>query len=229
MDRPVISVIIPVYNESKGLEALFALLAPFKNRCEIIFVDGGSSDGTAELIEEQGGLVLRSQKGRANQMNFGAAAARGEVLWFLHADSAPPSDALSQILDVLGRGYRIGCFRIRFCSRHPFMAIHAWMSNNLRLRILNIAFGDQGIFMERALFDELGGYAPIPLMEDYKLSMDAGKAGYSIGIARGAITTSDRRYQAGGRLRTMWRMQVLQRRFRRGDSVEEIAKAYNQR
>ena len=227
MDKDIISVIIPVYNESKGLDALFALLAPFKNRCEIIFVDGGSSDGTARLVEEKGGMVLHSPKGRANQMNCGAAAASGEILWFLHADSAPPPDALSQIREVLGRGYSIGCFPLRFSSKHPYMIIHAWMSNNIRVRLLNIAFGDQGIFLRRALFEELGGYAPIPLMEDYKLSLDARKAGHSIGMARGAITTSDRRYQANGRLRTMWRMQVLQRRFRRGDSIEEIAKAYD--
>jgi len=224
-----ISVIIPVYNESKALDALFTALTPFKDQCEIIFADGGSNDGTAELIARNGGMVVQSpQKGRANQMNHGAEAATGEILWFLHADSLPPADALSQIKEVLGKGYRIGCFRLRFNSKHPFMLIHALLSNQ-RVRVLNIAFGDQGIFLQKSLFEELGGYAPIPLMEDYKLSMDARKAGYSIGMATGKIITSARRYQLNGRLRTMWRMQMLQRRFRRGHDIEEIARAYDRK
>ncbi|MCL2852706.1 MAG: TIGR04283 family arsenosugar biosynthesis glycosyltransferase [Defluviitaleaceae bacterium] len=226
MDKRV-SIIIPVYNESKGIGALLSVLAPLQSRCEILFVDGGSGDDTVNLLEERGDVVIRSPKGRANQMNHGATAASGEILWFLHADSIPPKDAVSQIHEVLGEGYRIGCFPIKFSGNHPFMRIHAFLSNNLRTRILNIAFGDQGIFLHRSLFEELGGYAPIPLMEDYKLSMDARKAGYSIGMAKGKIITSDRRYQANGRLKTMWRMQMLQRRFRRGDNIDEIAKAYN--
>ena len=226
MGKPGVSVIIPVYNESKGIGALFEALKPLESRCEIIFVDGGSSDGTAKHLEEKGGVVIHSPKGRANQMNRGAFEASGDILWFLHADSIPPSNAISQIYDVLGKGYRIGCFPLRFSSNHPFMFIHALMSNQ-RVRVLNIAFGDQGIFLQKSLFKELGGFAPIPLMEDYKLSMDARKAGHKIGMAAGTIVTSARRYQANGRLKTMWQMQVLQHRFRRGDDIEEIAHAYN--
>ena len=225
MSKTEISIIIPVYNESEGLAALFAVLEPLKDECEIIFVDGGSSDGTPEMIEKLGGTLLRSPKGRANQMNHGAAAAKGEVLCFLHADSTPPASALSQIREVLGRGYRIGCFPLRFSCNHPFMLIHALLSN-LRVRVRGIAFGDQGIFLQKSLFDELGGFASIPLMEDYQLSLDVSKAGYTFGMAKGKMITSARRYMAGGRLRTMWRMKKLQRRFRRGDNIEEIANAY---
>ena len=89
-----------------------------------------------------------------------------------------------------------------------------------------VAFGDQGIFLERSLFDELGGFAPLPIMEDYRLSLDARKRGLRIGMARSFITTSARRYKAGRILRTMLRMQALQHRFRRGDSIDEIAAAY---
>jgi len=226
VDKPLISVIIPVYNESSNLDALFANLEPMKRSCEIIFVDGGSHDGTPELVEARGGTCLRSPKGRANQMNLGAEAANGEILWFLHADSIPPPNALSLIHNVLSRGHSIGCFALRFSSSHPFMVVHGLLSN-MRVRVLSIAFGDQGIFLRRSLFDTLGGYAPIPLMEDYKISQDARSAGHRIGMARGYIVTSDRRYQANGRLLTMWRMQMLQRRFRRGDSIEEIAMAYS--
>ena len=226
-DRQGISVIIPVYNESQNIDTLLDSLMPMKEHCEIIFVDGGSSDDTAKRIESRGGLVVCSpQKGRANQMNYGASLVKGEILWFLHADSIPPRAALSRIRDVLNSGYSIGCFPIRFDSKCPLMFFNALLSN-LRVHIRNIAFGDQGIFLRRTLFEALNGYAAIPLMEDYQLSLDVTKAGLRIGMAKGSITTSERRYVTYGRLRTIRRMQTLQRRFRRGDDIEEIARAYN--
>jgi len=204
---------------------LFARLLPLKSRCKIIFVDGGSSDGTPTLIEERGGIVIHSRKGRANQMNCGAKAANGEVLWFLHADSIPPANAVLLIMDVLNSGHEIGCFRLRFAGKHPLMFANALLSN-LRVCLRGIAFGDQGIFLKKTLFEKLGGYAEIPLMEDYRLSLDARNAGYSIGMAKGSIVTSARRYVENGILKTALRMQVLQHRFRRGDDTEEIAKDY---
>ena len=226
-DRERISVIIPVYNESRNIDTLLGSLMPMKGQCEIIFADGGSSDDTVKRIEDNGGVVVRCpKKGRANQMNHGASLAKGEILWFLHADSIPPAAALSQIRKILNSGHKIGCFPVRFDSKCPLMFLNALLSN-LRVRLRNIAFGDQGIFLYRTLFEELNGYAAIPLMEDYRLSMDVTKAGLRIGMARGKMTTSQRRYLEYGRLRTIWRMQVLQRRFRRGDDIEEIARAYS--
>jgi rSAM/selenodomain-associated transferase 2/rSAM/selenodomain-associated transferase 1 len=223
-----ISVIIPVYNEGERLCALLELLAPIKEQCEIIIVDGGSSDDTVEQIENMGFLAVRSpKKGRANQMNHGASLAGGEAFWFLPADSSPPADALYQIHKIFDKGYSVGCFHIRFDSSHPLMLLNALLSN-MRVRIRNIAFGDQGIFIKRELFEALGGYAAIPLMEDYRLSMDIKKEKIPVGIAKGAITTSERRYLANGRLKTMLHMQKLQRKFRRGDDIEEISKAYEQ-
>ena len=228
MNNAGISIIIPVYNESAGIGELLASIAPLKGECEIIFVDGGSNDDTVKKIEQAGYTIVRSpQKGRANQMNYGVSLASGEVLWFLHADSIPPTDALVQIGQVLNKGFSIGCFPIRFDSKHPYMFIHSFLSNNVRARLLGIAFGDQGIFLKRSLFEKLGGYAAIPLMEDYKLSQDARAAGYRIGIAKGNIITSERRYLTHGRLKTMWRMQMLQRKFRHGGDIEEIAAAYD--
>jgi len=244
-----ISIIIPVENESTIIKSLLEYLTPLKSECEIIFVDGGSTDDTAELIEnwiqervrDRGHFsvsqsetekcplsrFLRSpQNGRANQMNYGASIAGGEALWFLHADSAPPADALDRIREVLCNGYQAGCFRLRFDSSHPLMLYNS-LASNLRVRSRGIAFGDQGIFILKEFFNKIGGYAPIPLMEDYQLSMDIIKAGLSFGVAKGWITTSARRYRTHGMLRTMLKMQALQRRFRRGDDMEEIAKEYD--
>lgn len=229
-DRARISVIIPTYNESSGIGAMLGFLSPLIGRCEIIFVDGGSSDDTIKRIEsfriwDRPPVFISPKKGRANQMNYGASLAAGEILWFLHADSIPPVAALPQILKVMDSGYKIGCFPMRFNSRHPLMLLTAMLSN-MRVRIRKIAFGDQGIFIRKDFFDELGGYAAIPLMEDYRLSIAVKKAGIPIGMASGYIRTSERRYVNNGRLKTIWRMWMLQLRFRRGDDIEEIARAY---
>ncbi|MDR0491381.1 MAG: TIGR04283 family arsenosugar biosynthesis glycosyltransferase [Oscillospiraceae bacterium] len=225
MDK--ISIIIPVYNESASINIFLERLAPLKNHCEIFFVDGGSGDDTVQRIKEYGGVVVSSaEKGRARQMNYGASFANGEILWFLHADSLPPATALDMIRRVLDRGYKIGCFPLRFDSSHPLMFLNAFMSN-LRVRIRNIAFGDQGIFIRKDLFEDIGGYAAIPLMEDYRLSMDVTNMGLHIGMAAGKIVTSERRYLKNGRLKTIRRMWALQRSFRCGADIEEIAQAYD--
>ena len=126
--------------------------------------------------------------------------------------------------EVLSRGYSFGCFRIRFDSRHPWMRCCSFCSN-LRVRLRKIAFGDQGIFLTRELFEQIGGFADLPIMEDYKLSIDL-KGKYPLGQTRGYLVTSARRFEQGGMLRTMWKMQVLQYRFRKGIPAEEIARQY---
>ena len=205
-------------------------LTALRSESEIIFIDGGSSDDTVSQIEAMGFLaVVSPNKGRANQMNHGAALSAGEILWFLHADSVFPQDALQQITGAVETGHKIGCFRLKFDCSSPLMRFTAFCSNNIRTAIRKIAFGDQGIFIERGLFEKLGGYAPMPLMEDFQLSLDVKKAGIRIKLLKGKIITSARRYKQGGRLKTIFLMWHLQRRFRKGDSVDEIAKAYSRK
>ena len=223
-----ISIIIPVYNESPGISVFAELIKPLEKQCEIIFIDGGSSDDTMARLKQSGAEVLSSpKKGRANQMNLGASVSSGEILWFLHADSIPPPEAPAQIREVIERGYKIGCFRLRFDTKSPIMHLTALLSNQLRVKIRNIAFGDQGLFIHRDLFESIGGYAAIPLMEDYQLSLDITKAGYRLGLAKGKIITSQRRYLKGGRLKTILTMWSLQHKFRRGEDITAIAKEYN--
>lgn len=220
-----ISVIIPVYNEAIRINDLIYNLEQFKDHCEIIFVDGGSDDGTNKRVEEKHRLTYSPKKGRSYQMNYGASLAEGEILLFLHADSFLPTNALDEIHRIILQGYKVGCFKIKFTSNSIIMKICGLMSN-LRVRLRNIAFGDQGIFIDRNYFNELGGFKEIPLMEDYQLSIDIKADKEKIGLTKTKINTSERLFIKIGRLRTMARMQKLQHMYRKGADVEVIASLY---
>lgn len=220
-----ISIIVPVYNEAANISKLMTNLNQFKNKCEIIFVDGGSTDKTKSLLAKNYKIVESQEKGRAKQMNFGAGSATGEILFFLHSDSFLESNALEQIHEVIRSGYKVGCFKIKFDSHSLLMKICSFNSN-LRVIFRNIAFGDQGIFIKRDFFNELGQFANLPLMEDYQLSIDIKNSGEKIALANSIITTSERRFHKNGRLRTMIKMQGLQHMYRRGVDIEKISRLY---
>lgn len=220
-----ISVIIPIYNEEKSIEALQRQLDPYRTECEILFVDGGSTDATTSLVKP-GYTLLHSPKGRANQMNKGAASSTGDILFFLHCDSVLPDDFLNEIKQVMSK-YDTGCFGIRFNSQSILMRICGIMSN-LRAGCRRIMFGDQGIFIDRELFFEMGGFPVLPIMEDYQFSLNLRKAGIRTGMTGKSISTSDRRFPKGTlpRLKLMWKMHILRAKYRAGISVEQIAKEY---
>ena len=220
-----ISIIIPIYNEAENIEKLIENLEKIKNHCEILFIDGGSSDGSDKIIEKNFKLIYSSKKGRANQMNYGASLAKGDILLFLHGDSFLEDKAINEIYRIIDKGYKVGCFRIKFDSRNILMKVCGLMSN-LRVVLRNIAFGDQGIFIRRDYFYELGGFLEIPLMEDYQLSMDIKKDKEKIALARRKIITSERRFVKNGRLKTMAKMQRLQHMYRRGEDIEKISNLY---
>ena len=220
-----ISIIVPVYNEAPAINKLIDNLEQFKDYCEIIFVDGGSDDGTDRIIEKKYKLFYSPKKGRSYQMNYGASLSKGNILLFLHADSLLPDDAPGQILKIIRRGYKAGCFKIKFDSRSILMKICGFMSN-LRVRLRNIAFGDQGIFIIKSYFYKLGGFAEIPLMEDYQLSMDIKADRKKIALAKAKIETSERRFVKNGRLKTMIEMQRLQYMYRKGKDIDVIANLY---
>ena len=222
----MISVIIPLVNEEEQLPALLDNLQKQRGDFEVLFVDGGSSDNSLSLIGERY-CILKSTCGRATQMNLGAKNACGSILFFLHADSLPPSNFCCEIETLIATGAEAGCFPIKFSSQNPLMALCAAMSN-FRARFRKIAFGDQGIFMTRALFEKIGGFPKIPLMEDYRMS-ELIAAETSLGMAKKAITTSARRFERGGVIHTMWLMQKMQYLYRNGTAPEILAKIYRQR
>ena len=224
--KPGLSIIIPMLDERRTLPSLLENLASLESGAtEIIFADGGSTDGSRELVARSGFRLLDAPRGRARQMNAGAASASGEVLLFLHADNRLPENCETLIFSALEReGCAAGCFRLRFDTDHPLMKICAFMST-FRVKRRQIAFGDQGIFVKETLFNKLGGFPDIPLMEDYRFSEMLVRE-TKIAVADGFITTSARRFTDGGMLRTMWKMQKIQHFYRRGVAPEELLKLY---
>lgn len=220
-----ISVIIPVYNEEKTIVRMQEQLKQYQSRCEILFVDGGSTDRTLEWIEP-GFRVIRSKKGRAGQMNAGARESHGDVLFFLHCDSELPEHFLAQIRYVM-KDYRAGCFGIAFHSRNFFMWTCRVISNH-RVKGRKVMFGDQGIFIDRELFFEVGMFPELPIMEDYQFSLTLKEKGIRPGMARHRIYTSDRRFPKGviPKLRVMWKMNRLRKMYRDGTAIDEIARLY---
>ena len=220
-----VSVIIPTYNEEKTIEKLMKTLEPIKGRCEILFVDGGSTDRTLQLLGEHY-PVIHSEKGRAKQMNCGAEKSTGDVLFFLHCDSELPKTALEDIESVMKK-CRAGCFGIAFHSWNFFMWTCRIISNN-RVFDRKVMFGDQGIFLERELFFEAGRFPEIPIMEDYQFSLTLKEMNVKLGMAKHRIYTSDRRFEGNTitKLKIMWKMNRLRAMYRKGISIDEIAELY---
>jgi rSAM/selenodomain-associated transferase 2 len=206
-----LSIIVPVLDEARGIAEALAALAPCRGRgAEVIVVDGGSSDGTAELARPLADRVIASRRGRAAQMNAGAEIAKGDVLLFLHADTRLPPHADELVLDGLApSGWQWGRFDVRIEGRNPLLALVASLMN-WRSQLTGIATGDQAIFVRRETFATAGGYPEIPLMEDVALSKRLKRRGRPLCLAA-RVTTSGRRWERQGVLRTivlMWRLRL---------------------
>ena len=204
-----LSIIIPCLNEAEVIAATLQALAPLRARgAEVIVVDGGSTDDTAARARPGADLVLSAPRGRALQMNAGAARAGGTILLFLHADSVPPRETDTLIVDGLNRTRRNwGRFDVRIAGSHPLLRV-VERAMNLRSRWTGIATGDQGIFVTRSLYTAAGGYPEIPLMEDVALAKRLKRFGAPLCLKH-RITTSARRWEKHGVLRTillMWRL-----------------------
>jgi len=218
-----LSIVVPVLNEAAQIGAALAALAPLRARGhEVIVVDGGSSDGTAALCRAD--AVLHSARGRARQMNAGAAQAQGEVLLFLHADTTLPAAADAAVLRAVQAGAVWGRFDVHIDGRPAMLRVVAALMN-LRSRLTGIATGDQAIFVRRALFEQVGGYAEMPLMEDIELSRRLRAIGPPACLSE-RVTTSGRRWENRGVWRTIVLMWRLRWRYWRGESAEVLAQAY---
>lgn len=247
-----LSIIVPVLNERDILPELAALLEQWKKlsqvkvsqvkvpqvensqvesfQIEMIIVDGGSTDGTAELAEKMGLTVWRSHKGRACQMNFGAAKARGDVLLFLHADTRLPAlydstpcwQLISQGLADSGKAW--GRFDVEITGHNIMLKVIARLMN-WRSRLTGIATGDQAIFVKRELFSQVGGFPEQPLMEDIEISSRLLAFGDPLCLSL-QVSTSGRRWEKYGIWKTIFLMWRLRFAYWMGTPAEKLAQLY---
>lgn len=219
----MISIIIPVFNEAEQIVARLQALQSLRERgCELLVVDGGSSDNSFELAVPWADKVLLAGLGRAKQMNLGAQHASQKLLLFLHLDTQMPADFGDQIETLLAAQW--GFFPVCFDSRSPAMALIA-MLMNVRSRLSRVATGDQAIFIAAKLFSHLGGYANIPLMEDVEMCKRLRKQ-QRPKLMRQKVQTSARRWQQRGLLKTVLNMWYLRLLYFFGASPESLAASY---
>jgi rSAM/selenodomain-associated transferase 2 len=202
----MLSIITPVLNEEENIPGFLAHIDDLEDPVEVIVVDGGSTDGTCRALEAASEsfsrkiVVLSSPRGRGAQMNAGARHATGTVLLFLHADCRIPPDAPDAIGRALEReGVIGGGFRHTFASRDPLLRLTSWFGNLLAAWTQTF-FGDFGIFVEKEVFFEVGGYEPLPYLEDVEFSRAARRYGRLVQVDR-PIIVSPRRYREMGKYR----------------------------
>ncbi len=220
-----LSIVVPVLNEAGLIEAALAGLQGFRERgAELIVVDGGSRDGTAELAAPLASRLVRAPKGRALQMNAGARAATGNVLLFLHADVQLPQDADRRLAEAFEAGAVWGRFDVRLSGFQPLLRI-VEASMNGRSRLTGIATGDQALFMRREAWEWAGGYPGIPLMEDIALSKILKRLARPVCL-RERVVVSSRRWEEEGVLRTVLLMWWLRLRYFFGADPAALARRY---
>jgi rSAM/selenodomain-associated transferase 2 len=224
----MLSVIIPVLDEAAMVVTALQRLKPLRDRgCEVIAVDGGSRDETAALASPLADRVEHAPRGRASQMNAGAAIARGDALLFLHVDTVLPDTADALIDAALADGRHWGRFDVRIDGSHSMLSMVAW-SMNLRSRLTGIATGDQAMFVRREAFRAAGGFPGIPLMEDVALSRLLRRIGRPACL-RARVITSGRRWQRHGVFRTILLMWRLRMAYLLGADPADLALRYGYR
>lgn len=222
-----LSIVIPALNEGSVIQNCLDRLAALRGRgAQIIVVDGGSADDTVEQARPFCDAVVRAPRGRAAQMNAGACAATGAVLLFLHADTALPDAADTLLRDALARDpARLwGRFDVRIDGAAPLLRLVAH-AMSLRSRLSGIATGDQAIFCRRAAFADAGGFPALPIMEDIAFSRRMRRRSRPLCLTA-CVTTSGRRWQAHGIVRTIALMWALRLAYALGVPAATLARWY---
>ena len=218
----MISVVIPTLDEQAAIEAAITSVRATLDGCEVIVADGGSVDRTRELAAAAGATVVGAPGTRADAMNIGARSAVGEALLFLHADTTLPAGAEEAIRRTLVHA-DAGAFSVRFDDRPRL----ARLAVRLYERFHRGVYGDQAIFVTRVAFDLVGGYRPLPIMEDFDLVQRLRRAGRFV-VLPDVVTTSARRQRAHGEVRTFLTVAAIKLLYRLGVPPARLARAYRQ-
>ncbi|MDZ7691496.1 MAG: TIGR04283 family arsenosugar biosynthesis glycosyltransferase [Balneolaceae bacterium] len=221
-----ISVIIPALNEEDVVVRTIRCVKENSSGMvgEIIIVDGGSDDQTAERAEHEGATVIASdKKGRSRQMNRGARHASCNILYFLHADTLPPANFDCKIKKSIKDNYSAGCFRLAFDRDHPMLNFYSWCT---RFNIDAFRFGDQSLYIEKQLFKQLGGFdEKLIVMEDNEMVCRI-KSRESFNIIADNVVTSARKYQRVGTIRLQLIFLLIYSLFYAGCSQEKLVSTY---
>ena len=224
--NPSLAIVIPVFNEAKVLPQALTSLAELSmdSSDSIIFVDGGSTDQSIQLIQQHGYQCLHCEAGRAKQMNYGTNNTKSDIILYLHVDTKVSSSEISNIKKSYTKGFLSGRFDIMFTNRALTYRIISFFIN-FRSRLSKISTGDQAIFIRRDIFEQIGGYPEIPLMEDVAISKALRRLG-KIDCLYNKVTTSSRRWEKNGVVNTvmlMWKMRFL---YWCGAEPEKLASMY---
>ena len=218
-------VVMPVLNEAASLAESLRALQPLRRRgASLVVVDGGSTDGSVAIADPLADRTLSAARGRASQMNAGAAAQLCRVMLFLHADTRLPDGADERILEAIAEGHAWGRFDVRIDSDRPSLRLVGWLMN-LRSRLTGIATGDQAVFMTGAAFRAAGGFPALALMEDIEMSRRLKRIARPACL-RARVLTSARRWEQGGVWRTVWLMWRLRAAYSFGADPARLARRY---
>lgn len=221
-----VSIVVPVLNEAAALPALLDRLGALEGGPEVVVVDGGSTDASPEIVagHHLGPRLVRAGPGRARQCDVGAAAARGEVLLFLHADTILPFDAaLSVERACLDPAVVGGNFALRFDGADRFSRVMTrWYAIQRRAGIF---YGDSAIWVRREVFKRLGGFGSLPIMEDYEIARRLRREGSTPCLA-GPVVTSARRWRALGWRKTLVAWLVIRWLYIAGVPPERLVRLY---
>jgi rSAM/selenodomain-associated transferase 2 len=221
--KPEISIIVPALDEEDSIRETLDALQAFRG-AEIILVDGGSTDRTLSIAENYDVRILHAPRGRGSQLKTGGAAARGDVLWFVHADTIVPPQSIELIKKALSNPLVAGGnFTIRFDGERRAARFLTWLYPNLRK--LGLLYGDSAIFARREIYEKIGGFKPFPIFEDLDFVERLKKVG-EIATLDAVVTTSSRRFENKSFLLTFLRWTILQILYWLGVSPEALLKIY---